>query len=130
MFAEVAAKAGAERGSGGTPARGAAAAALERFLQRSRDARGAAILARDQLVAASGDERRWAQAARELAAAADAGAPGGRASSAHVATERGEAFLLRRDPFAMVAVCQRFALASLVLTDMRAALRELAEASD
>ena len=63
----------------------------------------------------------------DLLAAADAAA-GGTASHAHVATEDGEAYAVRLAGLAMVAVTDRFTLASLVLADMRAALRELAGA--
>ena len=45
-----------------------------------------------------------------------------RATHAHVATEEGEAFAVRSGDLAMVAVTERFALASLVFADMRAAL--------
>jgi hypothetical protein len=45
---------------------------------------------------------------------------------AHIGTEDGEVFAVRHGELAMVAVSDRFALASLMLFDMRNALRELA----
>ena len=62
--------------------------------------------------------------ARERFTEAADQAAGNRATHAHVATEEGEAFATRSGDLAMVAVASRFALASLVLADMRAALRE------
>jgi hypothetical protein len=47
-----------------------------------------------------------------------------------VATEDGEAYAVRLAGLAMVAVTDRFALASLVLADMRATLRDLARAAN
>ena len=58
-------------------------------------------------------------------AAADAAGPAP-AADAHVATEDGEAFAVRHEGLAMVAVAERLALASLIVFDMRAALRDLA----
>jgi hypothetical protein len=43
-----------------------------------------------------------------------------------VATEAGEAFAVRQSGLAMVAVADRFTLASLMLFDMRTVLRDLA----
>jgi hypothetical protein len=42
-----------------------------------------------------------------------------------VATEDGEAFAVRHEDLAMVAVAERFTLASLMIFDMRAVLRDL-----
>lgn len=100
--------------------------AIERFLGRSADLRGAAVLGGDGgFLAASGAAERWGRAAAGLLAAADAAA-GARASHAHVATEEGEVYAVRAGALAMVAVTERFTLASLVLSDMRATLRGLA----
>ena len=79
------------------------------------------------VLAATGERDRWAGPAADLLAAADAAA-GGTAGHAHVATEDGEAYAVRLAGLAMVAVTDRFTLASLVLADMRATLRELARA--
>ena len=96
----------------------------------SPEMRGCAILGSDgEVLAASGeDPGAWGSAAAELLAAADA--PGGEpASHAHVATGDGEAFCLRHGDLAAVAVTDRFALASLMFFDLRAALRDLAGGS-
>lgn len=87
--------------------------------------RGCAIFDPEKLLAASGDGGRWLDAGRALLEAAD-GAAREPATHAHVATEDGEAFALRLGDLAMVAVTERFVLASLVFADMRAALREAA----
>ncbi len=88
--------------------------------------RGCAILdASGRVLAASGKLERWGEAARELIAAADA-AGGEPVAHAHVATGDGEAFCVREGGLTAVAVTERFTLASLMLFDMRAALRELA----
>ncbi len=51
------------------------------------------------------------------------------ASHVHVATEDGEAFAVRHEGLVMVAVAERFTLASLMIFDMRAVLRDLAGAA-
>lgn len=94
----------------------------------SPQVRGCAILsAEGEVLAASGDPDQWGSAGRELIAAADA-AGGEPVAHAHVASGDGEAFCIRESGLAAVAVTDRFALASLVLFDMRIALRELAAA--
>ena len=100
--------------------------AVARLREMSADLRGCALLAPDgRVLAATGDRGRWQAAASELLAAADeaADAP---ASHVHVATEDGEAFAVREGGLAMVAVTDRFTLASLMIFDMRAVLRDLA----
>lgn len=88
--------------------------------------RGCAILSDGgEVLAASGDLERWGDAARELIAAAD-GAGGEPVAHAHIATGDGEAFCVREMGMVAVAVAERFTLASLMLFDMRIALRELA----
>jgi hypothetical protein len=91
----------------------------------SPDVRGCAILDADgRALAASGDADSWGSAGAALLAAADAAGPEP-ATHVHVATEDGEAFGLRHEGMAMVAVTERFTLASLMLFDMRAVLRDL-----
>jgi len=91
----------------------------------SADLRGAAIVAGDgRTLAATGDPEGWGEAAGALLAAADA-AGSKPASRVHVGTEDGEAFALRSGELAIVAVAERFTLASLMLFDMRAVLRDL-----
>jgi hypothetical protein len=103
-----------------------AAVALARLEAMSGDVRGAVILGPEgAALAASGDSERWTEAARAMLAAADAAA-GEPVSHAHVGTEDGEAFAVRRGGFALVAAAERFTLASLVFADMRAVLREVA----
>ncbi|MDQ3728003.1 MAG: hypothetical protein M3355_00280 [Actinomycetota bacterium] len=98
------------------------------FTALSPEIRGCAIIGPRGLAgSSSGDEAGWIEAARALLEAADRAA-GTAASHAHVATEEGEAYAIRQGDFAMVAVTDRFTLASLVFADMRAALREAARA--
>jgi hypothetical protein len=94
----------------------------------SRELRGCAIFGADgEILAASGDEDAWGDAGRELIAAADA-AGGEPVAHAHVATGDGEAFCVREGGYVAVAVTERFTLASLMIFDMRIALRRLAAA--
>lgn len=103
-----------------------AEAALAFLTEMSPDLRGAAILDGDGAVlAASGDPDPWGAAARALLAAADAADPEP-AEQVHVGNESGEVFALRHEGLVAVAVTERFALASLMLFDMRQALRDLA----
>jgi len=96
----------------------------------SPDVRGCAILdSTGRPLAATGNPERWAWAGRALLEAADR-AGDEPASHLHVATEDGEAFAVRHRGLAMVAVAERFALASLMLFDMRAVLRDFAAELD
>ncbi len=120
MFAEMPVNAERDRRAA------AAEAAVARMSEMSPDLRGCAILdAGGRALAATGDRDLWAKAGRALLAAADR-AGEEPATHAHVATEDGEAFALRHEGLAMVAVAERFVLASLMIFDMRAVLRELA----
>lgn len=92
----------------------------------STQIRGCVVLGPDgSALAASGDLDAWTASARELLLSADAAA-GEAAAHVHVGTEDGEAFAVRLGEYAAVAVAERFALTSLVLSDMRAVLRDLA----
>lgn len=113
----------ATRGVDSTASPEASARAVEAFLGVAAEIRGCAILGPGGLLASSGDDALWAEAAKALLEAADRAA-GEPATHAHVTTEEGEAFAVRSGEVAMVAVATRFALASLVLADMRAALRQ------
>jgi hypothetical protein len=107
------------------PSEADAASALARFGEMSADLQGAAIVdAAGSVLAATGDRDAWGRAAAELLAAADAVAPG-QAARAHVGTEDGEAFALRHGGLGIVAVAERFTLASLMLFDMRSVVRDL-----
>jgi predicted regulator of Ras-like GTPase activity (Roadblock/LC7/MglB family) len=92
----------------------------------SPDLRGAAIVGPDGevLAASSGKPKRWQEDAAALFAAADA-AEEVPVEQVHIATEQGEVFAIRNEGLAAVAVTDRFALASLLLFDMRSMLREL-----
>lgn len=108
------------------PTEGPAEAALAFLTEMSPDLRGAAILDGDgEVLAASGEREPWAEGARALLAAADAADPEP-AEQVHVGNESGEVFALRHEGLTAVAVTERFALASLMLFDMRQALRDLA----
>ena len=98
---------------------------MARLREMSVDLRGCAVLdAQGRGLAASGDLEAWAEAGAALLEAADA-AGGEPAAHVHVGTEDGEAFGVRHGDLAMVAVADRFTLASLMLFDMRAVLRDL-----
>jgi hypothetical protein len=99
------------------------------YLQEiSPEMRGCAILAEDgEVLAASGNIERWGKAGRALIAAADA-AGAEPVAYAHVATGDGETFCVRENGLIAVAVAERFILSSLMIFDMRNALRQLAAA--
>jgi hypothetical protein len=93
----------------------------------SPEMRGCAILDEAGTVLAStGEEDSWRQPAEELLEAVD-GAEGEPAAHAHIATGDGEVFCVRHGGLTAVAVTDRFVLASLMLFDLRAVLRGLAE---
>lgn len=106
----------------------AAEAALAFLAEMSPDLRGAAILdSGGSALAASADPERWGEDAAVLLGVADR-AGGEPAEQVHVATEQGEVFVLRHGGLTAIVVTDRFALASLMFFDMRATLRDLAEA--
>jgi hypothetical protein len=102
-----------------------AAVAVARLEALSDELRGCAILGPGgAALAASGDLATWGGAAHGLLEAADRAAAEP-ISHAHVGTEEGEVFAVRQGDFAIVAAVERFALAGLMLFDMRAVLRDL-----
>jgi predicted regulator of Ras-like GTPase activity (Roadblock/LC7/MglB family) len=104
----------------------AAESALAYLTEMSPDLRGGAILAADgSVLAASGRPDRWREDATALLDVADR-AGGEPVEQVHMATEQGEVFAVRHAGLAAVAVTDRFALASLMLFDMRSVLRDLA----
>jgi len=109
------------------PDRKSAEAALAFLTEMSPDLRGAAILGPDGAVlAATGEEPdRWREDAAALFAAGD-GAEDVPVEQVHIATEQGEVFAVRNAGLAAITVSDRFALASLMLFDMRSTLRRLA----
>lgn len=113
----------AERARALTPKR-----AVALLGERIPDLRGCALLREGRVLAATGERRPWGRAARSLLEATDR-ADSAAAEHVHVATEDGEAFAVRRGDLAMVVVTERFTLASLVVFEMRALLRELEKGS-
>jgi predicted regulator of Ras-like GTPase activity (Roadblock/LC7/MglB family) len=111
-----------------SPSSESAEAALAFLAEMSPDLRGAAILGPDgEVLAATGEEpERWGEDATALFSVADA-AEGVPVEQVHIATEQGEVFALRNAGLAAVTVTERFALASLMLFDLRSTLRQLAE---
>jgi hypothetical protein len=109
------------------PSEESAEAALAFLTEMSPDLRGAAILgSKGEVLAATGEEpERWGEDTAALLAAADA-AEEAPVEQVHIATEQGEVFAIRNEGLAAVAVSERFALASLMLFDMRSMLRQLA----
>ena len=120
MFAEMADPATAH-----PETRTDAARAVARLKEMSSDLRGCAVYdAEGEVLAASGEREPWQEPGRAFFAAADA-AGEEPAIHVHVATEDGEVFGVRHQGLGMVAVAERFTLASLMIFDMRAVLREL-----
>jgi len=114
----------------GAPTAAEADVAVARLDAMAADLRGCVILAADgSPLAASGDPDAWGEAARDLLTAADRVA-GEEVTQAHIGTEDGEAFAIRQDGYALIAAAYRFTLASLMLFDMRAVLRDLLRGPD
>ncbi|HET6830920.1 MAG TPA: hypothetical protein VFH44_06160 [Solirubrobacterales bacterium] len=100
-----------------------AAAAVQR-LTGIAGMRACAILdGRGELLAASEDNDWAAQAARIWDAAAEPGRPA--PAHVHVGIEGGEVFAVRGTDAAIVAIADRFTLGSLMLCDLRDALRAI-----
>jgi hypothetical protein len=116
----------ADASTAAPPSGESAEAALELLAEMSPDLRGAAILgSTGEVLAATGEEReRWGEDVAALFAAADE-AEGVPVEQVHIATEQGEVFAIRNAGLAAVSVTDRFALASLMLFDLRSTLRQL-----
>jgi predicted regulator of Ras-like GTPase activity (Roadblock/LC7/MglB family) len=100
--------------------------ALAYLAEMSPDLRGAAVLdAKGAVLAATGDSSRWREDGAVLLEVADR-AGGESVEQVHIATEQGEVFAVRNAGLVALAVTERFALASLMLFDMRSILRDLA----
>lgn len=112
------------------PSEQSAEAALAYLAEMSPDLRGAAVFGPEGevLAATEGESERWREDAAALFAAADA-AEEVPVEQIHIATEQGEVFAIRNAGLAAVAVTDRFALASLLLFDLRSMLRELTSAA-
>jgi hypothetical protein len=106
-----------------------ASALLERLADLSPDLLDAAILGPDGVQISSSDGRDWSPGAARLWAAADAGETGS-STQLHVGTEDGEVFAVRDGAASIVSTSRRFALASLMLTDLRTALRDFERGGD
>lgn len=94
----------------------------------SPEMRGCAILDRaGSVLASTGEDRDWSEACERLLRDADSA---GRepVNHVHIATGDGEVFAVRHEGLVAVAVTERFVLSSLMLFDLRAVLRGLAEA--
>lgn len=108
----------------------AAATALAFLTEMSPDLRGGAILdGEGAVLAASGRPERWREDAATLLAVADK-AGEEPIEQLHIATEQGEVFAVRQAGLVALAVTDRFALASLLLFDLRSILRDLAAGGD
>ena len=104
--------------------------AVARLQAMSADLRGCAIVGPDgTILAASGGAAGWETVANGVVAAADAAA-GEPVTQAHVGTEDGEVFVVRDKGYVLVAAAERFALAGLMIFDIRAALRDLIRGPD
>jgi hypothetical protein len=98
--------------------------AVSRLREMSADLRECAILDSSGKTLAASSEGSWEECAAALWGAA-ADAPGPPPTQIHVAIEEGEVFVTRSAAAVAVAVADRFALASLMFCDLRAALRGL-----
>lgn len=105
-------------------AAGEARRLLSRLEQLTTDLRAAALFGPDGEQLAATDDADWGAPAAALWEAADQGA-GGPATQVHVGTEQGEVFAMRGREASIVATSERFALASLMMCDLRAVLRDL-----
>lgn len=101
--------------------------AVAKLREMSLDLRACAILDEDGDLLAASEPGEWAAQAAALWRAAEVRGRS-RPTQVHVATEAGELFAVRRQAASAVAVTERFALASLMFCDLRAALRDLAAA--
>ena len=98
------------------------------LIEESAGLRACAIIGPGgELIAASAANDWAAQAERLWSAAADPSRPA--PVHVHVAIAGGELFAVRSNHASAIGIADRFALASLVLCDLRAALRRLAPAA-
>lgn len=97
---------------------------LARLSEASRELRAAALFDASGVQLAATDEADWSAGAAALWRAVGA-AQNGSGLQVHVGTEEGEVFAVRGPAGSIVATSERFALASLMLCDLRATLREL-----
>lgn len=94
------------------------------LIEESAGLRSCAVIDESGEVLAATDDRDWApQAERLWKAAADPA--GSDPAYVHVAIDAGELFAVRDERFTVIGIADRFSLASLILCDLRAALRRL-----
>ncbi|MFN8114175.1 MAG: hypothetical protein U0R51_13375 [Solirubrobacterales bacterium] len=94
------------------------------LIEESAGLRSCAVIDGRGEVLAATDARDWAaQTERLWAAAADPGHAD--PAYVHVAIDAGELFAMRDEGFTVIGIADRFSLASLILCDLRAALRRL-----
>lgn len=104
---------------------GAARAALEYLQQLQPDLRAAAFFdAAGAPLACLGPKAAWQGPGSALLRRLDQAA-GGQAKEAHIATATGEVLMISGQAKRLVAVADRFVLASLLSFDMRTALRRM-----
>ena len=111
--------------------RRAVTAAVERagdvvaeLIEESAGLRSCAVIDDRGEVLAATDPREWARRAERLWRAA-ADPTGADLAYVHVAIDAGELFAVRDERFTVIGIADRFSLASLILCDLRAALRRL-----
>jgi hypothetical protein len=103
---------------------GRAADVVAELIEESAGLRSCAVIGDRGEVLAATDRRDWAhQAERLWIAAADPGHED--PAYVHVAIDAGELFAVRDGHVTVIGIADRFSLASLVLCDLRAALRRL-----
>lgn len=105
----------------------AAEAAVAALAEESTGLRACALLDPAGLVLARSSAGDWASTVAEIwAAAGDPSRP--EPTQVHVATEDGEVYAVRGRAGSVVAVTDRFTLASLMFCDLRSALRRVGTA--
>ncbi len=109
----------------GAPQSAGGELAVARLTEMSADLRSCAVLDGEGRLLAASRPDRWEELAAELwEAAAESGVA--EPEQVHVARDGGELFAVRSPAGTAIALTDRFALASLMLCDLRAALRDLA----
>ncbi len=107
-----------------TAAEDRAGEVVAELIEESAGLRSCAVTAAGGQVLAATDARDWAaQTDRLWLAAADPDRA--EPTYVHVAIDAGELFAVRDERFAVVGIADRFALASLILCDLRDGLRRL-----
>lgn len=103
----------------------AARSALDYLAQLQPGLKGSAIFARDGvLLACLGANSVWAERGAELLATLDSAVEDS-VKEGHIATLSGEVFVQSGERHRLVAVAERFVLASLLSFDMRTVLRQV-----